>query len=413
MKIELIAVGNEVVYGHTVNTNASWIARELEKHGAEVCYHTSIRDHKQDLKDVLEIALNRVDIIIFCGGLGPTKDDLTKEIISEYFGLELYLNNEALQDIKDFFKRLMKEMGDNNIKQAYFPVGSHIIPNLQGTAPGCTFEINNKLIAMFPGPPKEMQPMFKYFIKNFLLEKIDVKCITEEIKVYGIGESNIATIIDDLLGVFDGVEVAPYLDEAFINIRIKGYGSNIDQIKDNISFYKKSITERLKEFVIGNNDKTIEETVYNLLKENKLTISTAESCTGGLLAGRLINNSGASNIFLEGVITYTNESKIKLLGISPETLNQFGAVSQEVACEMAESIRKKSRSDIGLATTGIAGPTGATPSKPVGLIFIAISIKENTYVYQLNLYGTRQEIRNLTVAHILQRLVKLLTTEIY
>ncbi|OOB77599.1 MAG: competence/damage-inducible protein A [Epulopiscium sp. Nuni2H_MBin003] len=408
MKIEVIAVGNEVVYGYTVNTNASFMARELEKYGAEVCYHTSIRDRKEDIFNALDVAKNRVDTIILCGGLGPTKDDLTKEMVCEYYNLEMEKNKEALDELKDFFRRMQKEMLETNFKQIYLPIGSHLLINRNGTAPGCVFEADGNMVALFPGPPRELKPMFNDFIEQHIVPQLDKRCITEEVRLLGIGESQIASEIDDLLGVFEEVEVAPYLGEGYVSIRIKGYGTDKDTIEKNIDYYKNQISTRLKQYVIGDTKKVIEEVVYEYLLEKSLTISTAESCTGGLLASRLINNNGASNIFNEGFITYSNQSKINILGVKKETLDSFGAVSYEVANEMALGVMKKTGADIGISITGIAGPTGETAEKPVGLIYIGIATKHKCVSIKVNLYGTRNEIRKLATAYALQNLLKIL-----
>ncbi|OON94106.1 MAG: competence/damage-inducible protein A [Candidatus Epulonipiscioides saccharophilum] len=410
MKIELIAVGNEVVYGHTVNTNASYMASEFEKYGLEVCYQGAIRDREEDINQALEIAKKRVDMIILCGGLGPTKDDLTKEAVAKYFGLELELNKEAYEEIERFFIKLQKPMLDTNYKQALLPVGSKLIPNYNGTAPGCYFEINSVGVALFPGPPRELRPMFEYFINEFIIEKLDTICLTEEVRLLGIGESFIAEEIDDLLGCFEAkqVEVAPYLGEGFVSIRLKGYGQSKEDILHNINFYKIQIQNRLKSFIIGDTKKVAEELVYDLLIKHSLSITTAESCTGGLLASRIVNVSGASEIFQEAFVTYSNASKIKTLGVKKETLEKYGAVSEQTAQEMAIGAQKKSGSDVAISITGIAGPTGASETKPIGLIYIGIALKENIYSYKINLYGTRYEIRSLSTAYALQYLARLL-----
>lgn len=410
MKIELIAVGNEVVYGYTVNTNASFMSSEFEKYGLEVCYHTAIRDRSEDICNALDVAKARADMIILCGGLGPTKDDLTKEVVAEYFGLELILCEEAYDEIKEFFRKLQKTMLDSNYKQALLPATASLIPNHNGTAPGCVFDHEGITVALFPGPPRELRPMFDYFIKNFVLKMLDTMCLTEEVRLLGIGESYIAVEIDDLLGVFADrrVEVAPYLGEGFVSIRIKGYGHSEDEILTNINYYKNQIVERLKTFVIGDTKKVAEELVYDLLSEKSFTITTAESCTGGMLASRLINVSGASNIINEAFVTYSNAAKIKTLGVTEETLNKYGAVSEEVAREMALGAQKLTGADVAISTTGIAGPTGGTITKPVGLIYIGIALNNNISCFKVNLYGTRTEIRSLTTAYALQHLARLL-----
>ncbi|OON94663.1 MAG: competence/damage-inducible protein A [Epulopiscium sp. Nele67-Bin001] len=407
-KIEIIAVGNEIVYGYTLNTNSTWMSAELEKSGIEVCYHTAIRDRQDDINQALNIACSRANIIILCGGLGPTKDDFTKEEVSNYFGLELCYHQQTVDDIKNFFAKRNKIMGESNLKQAYFPKGSTIIPNHNGTAPGCYFEQNNILVALFPGPPRELHPMFQHFIKQCIYDRLEVKCLTEEIRLYGIGESEAANKIDDLLGIFNQVEIAPYIQDGYVTIRLKGYGKTKEEIKTNINTHKSNIIERLQPFVIGEDSRNISELIFDKIKLKGYKISTAESCTGGMLAARIVDNNGASEIFSEGLITYSNEAKTKLIGVKAETLDQFGAVSIEVAKEMAIGVKNTTNSEIGISTTGIAGPTGATADKPVGLVFIGIAINDTSYAYKLNLVGSRQEIRKLSVDHALHLLYKLL-----
>ncbi|ONI46502.1 hypothetical protein AN640_03325 [Candidatus Epulonipiscium fishelsonii] len=254
MKLEVIAVGNEVVFGHTINTNASLISKKMDELGIEPCYHVAVRDRQKDIEQVLEIALNRADIIIFCGGLGPTKDDLTKEAVCKFLNKPLILNEEALKDLKAFFRIRNKNMTENNIKQAMFPSDCFILKNNFGTAPGCLFNLdNNKYIALLPGPPKEVEAMMEILIDDYFLKLKTYVYVTEEINVKGIGESLIEEQNSDLLGIFEDVECATYIAQDYIVIRIKSRGFSKEDAQEKLNYYKFNFSERLKEYIIGYN----------------------------------------------------------------------------------------------------------------------------------------------------------------
>ncbi|OON96251.1 MAG: competence/damage-inducible protein A [Epulopiscium sp. Nele67-Bin005] len=407
MKAEMIAIGNEIVFGHTINTNASLVAQQLEKIGIEMCYQSGVRDRYEDIANVLEIALKRVDLVILSGGLGPTKDDLTKEAVFEYFDEELIFNETAMQDIKNYFEHVQKTMTENNMKQALFPANCIILKNICGTASGCLYQTSDKkFVALLPGPPKELRPMLQILIDEHLKQKVEGVYLTEDIKLFGIGESEVVGIIDEFLGVFENIEIAPYVAEGCTTIRIKSFGINKEEAHTRLIPYKKSLEKCLAPYIIGNNDKQIEQLVYENLEKLGATIAVAESCTGGLLAGRLINNSGISRWLKESFVTYSNEAKSKYLGVSIESLKNYGAVSEEVAEEMARGVANATNSDIGVATTGIAGPDGGTEEKPVGLVYISVAIYDKCYTYKRLFTGERQEIRQHTVQTALYYLYK-------
>ncbi|ONI37727.1 hypothetical protein AN639_08925 [Candidatus Epulonipiscium fishelsonii] len=254
MKLEVIAVGNEVVFGHTINTNASLISKKLDELGIEPCYHVAVRDREEDIKQVLEIALNRADVIIFCGGLGPTKDDLTKEAVCKFLNKPLLLNEEAFNNLKALFRKFGKDMSENNVKQAMFPVDCCILKNDHGTAPGCLFNLdNNKYVALLPGPPKEVGPMMDILINDHFASLKTHIYITEEINVRGIGESSIEAENSDLFGVFDDVECATYIAQDYIVIRIKARGVTKEDAQDKLNYYKFKFIERLNAYIIGYN----------------------------------------------------------------------------------------------------------------------------------------------------------------
>lgn len=406
MKVEIIAVGNEVVYGHTVNTNASYLAREVQLSGLKPSYMGVIGDETIKIKEALSVALQRSDIIIFTGGLGPTPDDLTKEAVCEALGMKMESIPQQHERLKAYFNKTNREMPSNNEKQVMFPKEAKILPNDCGTAPGCLLNVQGKIVILLPGPPKEMQMMFSNYalplLKSYTsdtIKHLDIKC-------FGIGESELAQMIEPLLGEQDGANIATYINEGEVIVRITVHEKEVKRADEKIHDLKNKIEARLEPYIFGYNEEKLEENLMRLLSERHMTVATVESCTGGLIAATLINYSGASACINEGVVTYSNEAKMKYVDVQAETLQRVGAVSEETAREMAEGIRKRAQSDIGLSSTGIAGPGGGTPSKPVGLVYIGIATAKETQVFKLQLNGSRQEVRQKTVKHILFQLYK-------
>lgn len=406
MKAEIIAVGSEIVYGHTVNTNASYIAQNIQTLGVIPQHMVAVCDDESAIKEAVREAMQRVDVIFIIGGLGPTPDDLTKEAVCHLLEEELVIVPEELDKLKVYFSNLGIEMVDINEKQAAFPKKAKILPNDCGTAPGCVFEIENQIIILLPGPPKEMKTMFKGYVLPYLSKKINHVVSSVDIHCFGIGESELASRIKHLLGTYEWGSVATYVGNYEVIVRITAYGKTEEEVRQQIASIKNRIDECLEDFVIGYNDERLEENIVKCLIEKGYTISTVESCTGGLVAATLINCGGVSSCFKEGVVTYSNEAKMVYADVKEETLQRVGAVSEETAREMAEGIRKRAKVQIGLSTTGIAGPGGGTLEKPVGLVYIGIALPEGTEVFKLQLSGTRQEIREKTVKNILVQLYK-------
>ncbi len=406
MKAEIIAVGNEIVTGNTVNSNASYIARQIQMLGIMPKYHTATCDTMQDIQEVLCKSLARADVVFVTGGLGPTADDLTKEAICDYLGLELVINEEISQNIQAYFKKIGRYMPESNKKQAAFPLGCYILKNENGTAPGCILTKQNQYIVLLPGPPKEMKPMLDHYALPYFKQKLNCCYHTIDIKLFGIGESEMAEKIAHLLGDFEYASVAPYIGDYEVIVRITAFGDNEKKAVEVAQKIKNSVCGCLGEYVIGYNQDTLENVVLELMKKHDYTIATAESCTGGMIASTLVNCSGISTYFKEGFITYSNEAKIKYVGVSEETLSAYGAVSKQTAREMAEGVRQRTQADIGLSATGIAGPSGAAQEKPVGLVYIGLATPDKTYVYELNLKGTRQQIRERTVKNVLFQLYR-------
>lgn len=402
MRAEILSVGTELLLGDILNTNAQYISRELANLGINVYYQTVVGDNPERLKNAYNFALSRADIVITTGGLGPTKDDLTKEIAAEYFNKKLILDNNSLEEILTFFKKINREVSENNRKQAYFPEGCIILKNNNGTAPGCIIEENNKIAILLPGPPKEMVPMLNEGVIPYLKKFQDGTLVSKVLRITGIGESSVDNLIGYIIDRQTNPTVAPYAKDNEVTLRLTAKANSEAEAYKLIVPVEKEIRDKLGDInIYGVENESVEEIVAKSLIENKLTIATAESCTGGLLAGKLINYPGISSVFLEGAVTYSNTAKINRLKVKEDTLNKFGAVSSECAAEMAEGIAKAAGTNVGVSTTGIAGPGGGTDEKPVGLVYAGIYINGVVKTKQLNLVGNRQKVRDRAVASAL------------
>ncbi len=408
MQVEMIAVGDEVVKGYTVNSNAAYIAKRMTEYGMNTMYHTAVCDDKSAIKEAVSRALERSDIIFMIGGLGPTEDDMTKEVVCEVVGQVPVLFETHYEAIRAHFDKIGKPMVANNKKQAYFPENSFILVNENGTAPGCIIESNGRFIVLLPGPPKELIPMLENKVIPYFADKYPFQISTTDIRVFDIGESYLAELLKDQLGVFEKYTVATYIGRFEVVVRIRAYGETREEASAINDKIKNEIESRLKENIIGYNDEGLEENVVKVLKHTGSTIACAESCTGGLLAATLINCSGISECLKESIITYSNEAKQKYLDVPEAVLVQYGAVSSQTAKAMAMGIQKQAGSRIGVATTGIAGPDGGTDAKPVGTVYIGIAIDGVCYTHHLQLSGNRQEIREKTVKHLLYKLYRYL-----
>lgn len=411
MKAEIISVGTEILLGDIVNTNAQYVAKELASIGIEVYHQSTVGDNVERLYECFKESLERSDVVITTGGLGPTKDDLTKEVAAKFFGQELVLHEPSWEYIKNLIQRRGKEIAPNNKKQAYFPESAIILKNNNGTAPGAILKKDDKAIIVLPGPPKEMKAMFNESVMPYLNQFTDFKLISKTLRLYGIGESDLEIAIMDILDEQTNPTVALYAKEMEVTIRLTAKATDEEEAQKLIEPVENRIRERVGKFIYTNDDKyngesqnVLEEIVAKLLVEKDLKVATAESCTGGMVASALIDYPGISSVFLEGCVTYSNESKIKRLGVKEETLNKYGAVSEETAIEMAKGIADGLGADIGLSTTGVAGPGGGTDEKPVGLVYTAVYFKGETKVYK-NIYnGNRQKIRSRATRDVLNYL---------
>lgn len=408
MNAEIIAVGTELLMGQIANTNAQYLSSRLADLGINVYYHSVVGDNPARLKACLKQALERSDVVITTGGLGPTKDDLTKETVAEVFGLPMVLHQESLDYISEYFEKQNRRMSENNVRQAYFPEGSEIVPNHKGTAPGCIVQQGGKIVIMLPGPPRELIPMFEETIFPFFEGKTNQVIGSRMLKIFGIGESEIEMRIMDLIDNQSNPTIAPYAGTGEVSLRVTARGRDRKEVETLIAPVIKEIRERLYPHVYSEAGETLEEVVLKLLKEKGWTLSTAESCTGGMLASRIVSVPGASEVFDRGFITYSNEAKIQELGVSQDTLDRWGAVSRETAEEMAMKLVEKTKTAAGLAVTGIAGPGGGTPEKPVGLVYVAAALNGRVESVELNLRGERERIRTVSCHHALDLLRKML-----
>lgn len=399
MDAEILAIGTELLMGQIANTNAQYISKRLPDVGVNVYYHSVVGDNPKRLKECLDIALSRSDVIITTGGLGPTQDDLTKETIAKALNRKLVLNEEVFGIMKDFFSRMNRIMTQNNIKQAYLPENCIVVKNKNGTAPGCIIEEAGKVIIMLPGPPSEMKPMFEEVVIPYFRSKSAYRLESKYIKIFGIGESMVEEKIIDLIERQSNPTIAPYAKEGEVTLRITAKYENAKDNDDLLTPVVEEICSRLGNAVYSIEDKSLDEVVAGILMEKNVTLSIAESCTGGLVSSRLTEFPGISKVFIQSVVCYSNRSKAEILGVKQETLDKYGAVSRETAVEMAEGIRRISNTVLGLAITGIAGPGGGTDVKPVGLVYIALASKNTVKCKELRLWGSRSRIRNVTGLH--------------
>ena len=407
MKAELIAVGTEILLGDIVNTNAQFLSKELASIGIGVYNQEVVGDNEERLFEAFETALSRSDMVITTGGLGPTGDDLTKETACKYFGMKMELHKKSYDELVKYFNKTGKELTDNNLKQVYFPKEAKVLENPNGTAPGAILENNNKIIIILPGPPREMKPMYMNQVKKYLEGKGNGIIKSETVRLLGITESMAAQTLKDLMDKGINPTIAPYAKEEDIIFRITAKADTEEEAVRLIKPVKDSIKDRfgIKCYAEGEDIK-IEDVVGDLLINKKLTISTAESCTGGMIAGRLINYPGISDAFLEGAVTYSNEAKMRTLKVKQETLDAVGAVSEETAREMALGIAERTGSDISVVTTGIAGPGGGTKEKPVGLVYIGLYYKGKVKAYRHVFTGNRQEVRTKATVEALDKVRK-------
>ena len=395
MNAEIIAVGSELLLGQIVNTNARYLSQQLAGLGINVFFHTVVGDNMDRLKDVIEIAEKRSDMIIFTGGLGPTKDDLTKETIAKHIGKELVMDEQALASIELYFKRTNRVMTENNRKQALVLEGSHILPNDHGMAPGMVLEAGNHIYMLLPGPPKEMEPMFLDYGSKALSGQLksNEHIVSRVLRFFGIGEAALETEIEDLIDAQTNPTIAPLAGDGEVTLRLTAKHLDLDVAQSMLDVVENAINKRVGEFLYGYDNTSLLVELTKCLKDRKLTISAAESLTGGMFQQELTSISGASSVVKGGVVCYATEIKHQVLQVKQETIENDGVVSEKCAQELAENVARLLSSDIGISFTGVAGPD-ELEGKPVGTVYIGIAIKgKPTIVEKLSLGGTREANR--------------------
>ncbi|MEW9667706.1 competence/damage-inducible protein A [Ammoniphilus sp. 3BR4] len=407
MKAEIIAVGTELLLGQIANTNAQYISKKLAELGIDVLYHTVVGDNAQRLKGIVETAQSRSKIIIFTGGLGPTKDDLTKETIAGCMNKSLVLDSISMSRIEEFFVRRGIVMTENNRKQAMVIEGCHVLPNDHGMAPGMAIEVEGIHYVLLPGPPRELNPMFdSYAVPYFKALFPDQQVVHSKVlRFFGIGESALEESLMDLIDSQSNPTIAPLASEGEVTIRLTAKATSTEMANEMIHEVEAEIKRRVGHFLYGYNQEALETVAFDLLKEKGLTLALAESCTGGLVSRMLTRIPGSSEVFLGGVVSYSAEAKQLLLDIPGGTIEEHGTVSSVVATMMASQVRAKLSADFGLSITGVAGP-GATENKPVGLVYIGISSEQGERFIELNLSGTRDGIQLRAAKNSLNLLIQ-------
>lgn len=399
MKAEIIATGTELLLGQTLNTSAHYLTGKLSGLGIEVDYHITVGDNAERIEVSLRQALGRSELVVTTGGLGPTVDDITKELVAKVLGLEMELDQASLKHVEDFFALRKAAMPESNRKQAYFPKGAMILPNPVGTAPGAIITKDGKTVVILPGPPFEMQPMFENHVQRELerivgpdAERMNVRVL----KIFGMGESAIEEVIADLMNK-PNPTMALLAKRAEMHVRLVARSGDAKEARQILDRAEVEIRSRLGDKVFGRDEESMIGIVGKTLRERGLTVATAESCTGGLVGAALTQEPGSSDFYLGGVVSYDNAVKEQMLGVGQQSLEEKGAVSPEVAKEMAAGVRARLGTDLALATTGIAGPDGGSDAKPVGLVYIGLATPQGVEAKKFQFYGGRDSVRALTV----------------
>ncbi len=399
MTAEIICVGTELLLGNIVNTNAAFLSEKLAYLGINCYFQTVVGDNRDRLLSVINAALSRADILIFSGGLGPTEDDLTKETVAEALGKKLIRDKWAEQEIADYFALRGRVPTDNNWKQADVIEGCEILYNKNGTAPGIFVSEGEKTVILLPGPPLELKSMFTDSVMPKLQQKCGQVFYSQTVKIVGPGESSVETQILDMLNTQENPTIAPYAKTGEVHLRVTARAKDEKEAREKTAPVVEELYRRFGKAVYTTDaDETLEMALTKLLIKKKYTMTTAESCTGGMIAARMVNAPGVSAVLKSGFITYANEAKEELLGVSHDTLEKFGAVSRETAEEMAEGAVKAAHTDAAVAVTGIAGPDGGTKEKPVGLVYIGVNVRGNVEVREYHFSGSRQKIRESVTA---------------
>lgn len=406
MRAEILSIGTELLLGQIIDTNAAWLAERLAELGIGVYNRQTVGDNDERLADAIRLAKSRADLIICTGGLGPTGDDITSANIARVFDASLVMNMEAKTNLEAWFARRSYPLTEKQYKQALLPTDSMMIPNPTGTAPGFILDKDGVVIMAFPGPPLELYPMWRETAEPFLRSREESVIHSLTMRFCGIGESALESLLQDLMDSQSNPTIAPYAKTGECHIRLTARAKTVEEAKKLIAPMQADVMTRAGKYMYGVNDESLEVAIGKILRQRGLTLAVAESCTGGSLGGRITSVAGASEYFLGGVIAYENRIKDELLSVPAKLLMEYGAVSEECACEMADGIRRVTGADIGISITGIAGPGGGTAEKPVGLVYIGISAPQFTTTAIRGILGSDREmirIRATTQALLILR----------
>lgn len=373
MKTAILSVGTEILFGQIVNTNTVYLSQQMNMLGFDVMYHYTVGDNPKRVEEMIDLAFQDCDLILTTGGLGPTQDDLTKEVACKALDDTLVMMDDVLEEITKYFKTLGREMTENNKKQAIMPSRATVFHNDAGTAPGFALEKDGKYIICMPGPPREMKRMFQKSVVPFLQSMIDGALYYRQIRFFGIGESMLETQLLDLIDNQTDPTLATYAKEGECSLRIASKRATEEEAEHAVDEMLEKVKERVGHYIYSCDDEELAQVVADRLMEQGLTLSSAESCTGGMFASTMTDIPGISQCFDRGLVTYSNQAKMEELGVSAGTLEKFGAVSEETALEMVEGLKRVSDSDVCISVTGIAGPGGGSEEKPVGLVYIGFS----------------------------------------
>ena len=403
-KVEILSVGTELLLGSIANTDAQMLSQGLSALGLNVFWHTVVGDNPQRAREAVELARSRADIIITTGGLGPTCDDLTKNVLAEAFGKKLVYHQESLERIKDYARVTGRPLTENNFQQALVPEGSTVLVNDWGSAPGCAFEADGVHVIMLPGPPSECRPMFHHRAVPYLQALSEGVIASHTLKLFGIGESAMEAQLRDEMNAMSNPTLAPYAKEGECELRVTAKAPTQEEAQALLLPKVEELKARFGALVYGVDVPSLEYVVLEELKARGLTLGAAESCTGGMIASKIVNVAGASEVFNQGFVTYSNKAKRKMVGVGKNTLKKYGAVSEPTAREMAAGGAEEADAEAAVAVTGIAGPDGGTDEKPVGLVYIACCLNGDVTVEECHFHGSRTEIREQSAMEALDLL---------
>ncbi|MDY4977238.1 MAG: competence/damage-inducible protein A [Clostridia bacterium] len=406
MNAEIIAVGTELLLGNIVNTNAQYLSERLSEAGIDVFYQSVVGDNPERLKTCLRQGLERADLLLVTGGLGPTQDDLTKETAAELMGFSLELHQPSLDRMKAYFQAVGRPMTANNEKQAMMPKGCIVLKNDCGTAPGCIMEREGKTVILLPGPPVEMKAMYDGYVRPYLVNKTDCLICSRTMRLFGIGESRAEEMIAQLIRDSQNPTIAPYAKLCEVHLRLTAKAKTEEEAEGMLDEIEEKVGAVLGQYCYGYDEDDLQTVAVHALQDCGKTLALAESCTGGMLAKMITDVPGSSEVFTHGFVTYANQAKEQLLGVDHRVLTHLGAVSDLTAVQMCRGARGASGADFALSVTGIAGPGGGSKKKPVGLVYIGLASERGVRCKKLQLSGSRDKIRTQTAMNALWMLIE-------